>query len=371
MGLRDTLAQLAANRLPAGQFGIANSRLTDFAAVGSNPGALVARVHVPDDLPPGAPLVVVLHGCTQTAAGYDAGTGWSDLADRAGFAVLFPEQTRANSSNLCFNWFQPQDIARRGGEAESIAQMVDAMVDRHALDRSRVFVTGLSAGGAMAAVMLATYPDRFAGGAIIGGLPYGCASGVGQALERMAGRGGGRSAPVAAASGITPDRWPTISVWHGTADPTVVVGNMDDTAAQWRDVHGVDVASAEVERSGNWERRRWAKDGRTVVETWRITGMGHGVPIDPAGPEGLGTAGAYMLAIGVDSTAEIARSFGLIGAQAMAPRRATAAKAPKPAAPARLPAVVAAKPRPAPPAPAPSSIQTVIEDALRSAGLMR
>ena len=92
------------------------------------------------------------------------------LADLHGFAVLFPEQQRANNANLCFNWFVPEDIRRDSGEALSIRQMIEAMVVAHGLDRSRIFVTGLSAGGAMASAMLATYPEIFAGGAIIAGL---------------------------------------------------------------------------------------------------------------------------------------------------------------------------------------------------------
>src|SRR4029079_7919101 len=121
--------------------------------------------------------------------GYDHGAGWSAAAERHGFAVLFPEQQRSNNPNLCFNWFQPQDARRGGGEALSIRQMVNALQVRHAIDRGRVFVSGLSAGGAMAAVMLATYPDVFAGGVVIAGLPFGTAHTVPEAFDRMRGHG--------------------------------------------------------------------------------------------------------------------------------------------------------------------------------------
>jgi poly(hydroxyalkanoate) depolymerase family esterase len=116
-------------------------------------------------------LVVALHGCTQTAADYDHGSGWTRLADRYGFAVLFPEQQRANNPNNCFNWFLPSDTRRSHGEAFSIRQMIERVITDHGVDRRRVFVVGLSAGGAMTSAMLATYPDLFAGGAIIAGLP--------------------------------------------------------------------------------------------------------------------------------------------------------------------------------------------------------
>jgi poly(3-hydroxybutyrate) depolymerase len=112
-----------------------------------NPGNLRGLFHVPAGLSGPAPLLVVLHGCTQNAGGYDQGAGWSRLADRHGFALLYPEQKRENNPNLCFNWYQRGDARRGGGEAASIAAMVAAMKARASIDSDRVFVTGLSAGG--------------------------------------------------------------------------------------------------------------------------------------------------------------------------------------------------------------------------------
>src|SRR5579862_1531219 len=161
-----------------------------------NPGNLRMFRYLPRGLKAGAPLVVVLHGCGQTAGGYGQAAGWCELADALGFAVLAPEQKAVNNPNTCFNWFNPEDITRDSGEAASIAAMVRTMVATHRLDAGRVFITGLSAGGAMAAVMLATYPELFAGGAIIAGLPFGAAQNVRDALESM------RSAPLR-----TPSQW--------------------------------------------------------------------------------------------------------------------------------------------------------------------
>ena len=124
-------------------------------------------------MPPKAPLVIALHGCSQTSDEYDHGTGWSSLADSLGFAVVYPQQQPANNPKNCFSWFLPGDIARGHGEALSIREMVEHAIATFAADRRKVFVTGLSAGGAMASVMLATYPEVFAGGAIIAGLPMG------------------------------------------------------------------------------------------------------------------------------------------------------------------------------------------------------
>ena len=371
MRISETLAKLAANRMPMQPAGRHASRLAPLTGFGSNPGALAAWRHVPAGLAPGAPLVVVLHGCTQTAAGYDAGTGWSALADRAGFALLFPEQSRNNNMNQCFNWFESLDVVRSGGEAESIAQMVGAMVREHGLDGERVYVTGLSAGGAMTTVMLATYPEMFAGGAIIGGLPYGGAPGVSAALGRMAGRENRGTAAlidsVARVSGTGAGRIPTVSIWHGGADQTVAVANADHLAAQWRGVHGAAVEPTAVEHGAGWDHRSWTKNGRVVVETWRIAAMGHGVPVDPAGPDRLGAVGAYMLDAGIDSTAAIARSWGIVP-DGMAPAVAAASTpAPKPE-PTR--ATRTSPPTRAPVSPA-AGVQKVIEDAMRAAGLIK
>jgi poly(3-hydroxybutyrate) depolymerase len=155
--LNDTLSRLSAlrdNVLPDGTGAPGKDRLSDLPAFGSNPGALRARFYVPRATDKSSALVVVLHGCTQDAASYDHGSGWSRLADEQGFALLFPEQQRGNNANLCFNWFNAGDTRRDSGEALSIRQMVAAMVAGHGIDPARIFVTGLSAGGAMASVML-------------------------------------------------------------------------------------------------------------------------------------------------------------------------------------------------------------------------
>ena len=197
-GLKSTLANLASLR---GRFegllaGAAKAKgpgaafsarhLREVASFGSNPGNLRMLTHMRRNLPKAPALVVALHGCTQTAADYDLGSGWSELAYRQGFAMLFPEQRRTNNPNNCFNWFLPSDTQRGAGEALSIRQMIDQMVEEQGIDRSRIFIVGLSAGGAMAAAMLAAYPEVFAGGAVIAGLPYGGAVNVQEALQTMA-----------------------------------------------------------------------------------------------------------------------------------------------------------------------------------------
>jgi poly(hydroxyalkanoate) depolymerase family esterase len=313
--ISDTIARLSALRTQhsahAADHG-GRDRLQALTDFGSNPGALKGRVHLPPDLPKNAPLVVVLHGCTQNAAGYAHHSGWSQLADEAGFALLFPEQQRANNPNLCFNWFEPADTRRDMGEALSIRQMIEAMVLTHGLDRKRIFITGLSAGGAKAAAMLASYPEVFAGGAIIAGLPYGSATTIPQAFDRMRGHGGPSEKElqrILRGASNHPGPWPRISIWQGTADQTVAPSNADAVAAQWLGVHGLDRKIAtRSEADGRLAKRVWRNvTGEAVVEVNIIAGMGHGAPVG----DGLGAAGPFMLDAGISSTREIARFWGI------------------------------------------------------------
>ena len=327
--LSDAIAQMAAIRTMArSQMNEPEGLLKDMAAFGSNPGALRAKVHVPEQVADDPALVVVLHGCTQTAAGYDRGSGWSQLADEHGFVLLFPEQQRSNNPNLCFNWFSPADNARDRGEALSIRQMIGAMVEAHGIDVSRIFVTGLSAGGAMASILLATYPEVFAGGAIIAGLPYGAASNVQQALEAM--RGTGRYDGDALGDRVRraaghPGPWPSIAIWHGAADTIVAENNADEILAQWLSVHGLGDTPNAIDRVDGYPHRFWTDaSGQVVVEDYRITGMGHGTPLATTGPEACGTVMPHMLEAGISSTRRTAARWNLLNDKASDHSAATA-----------------------------------------------
>ena len=295
-----------------------DSPLIETTSFGSNPGALRMWSYVPPGLPAKAALVVVLHGCGQTAAGYEFGAGWSMLARRYGFALLMPEQQKANNPQGCFNWFNPEDIRRGHGEAASIRAMVEQMVRTHRLDRKRVFITGLSAGGAMSAVLLATYPDVFSAGAVIAGLPYGVAHNVRQALHAM-------MSPATHSGPELGDRvrhashhqgpWPKLSVWHGSADRTVHPGNASQLVLQWLDLHGVPATSSEEGMVDGHARRQWLNsDGDAVVESFTIAGMAHGTPLGVADTgERFGSPGPFLLEAGIASSYHIAKFFGLTG----------------------------------------------------------
>jgi poly(hydroxyalkanoate) depolymerase family esterase len=340
------------------------SRLREVKAFGANPGNLRMLAYAPETLAASPALVVVLHGCTQTAAAYDRGTGWSTLADRHGFALLFPEQKRANNPKTCFNWFEPGDTARDAGEALSIRNMVERMVRDRGIDRSRIYVTGLSAGGAMANVMLAAYPEVFAGGAIIAGLPYWAAGSVREAFDAMfrgASRTGREWGDLVRAASRHEGPWPKVSVWHGSGDKVVVPMNAGEIVKQWADVHRVAGAPAR-ERIGPAAVRQVWRDGAglTVLESITIDDMAHGTPLSAGeGDERCGVAGPFLLDVGLSSTHHIARFWGLVE------ERPARRVSPKDIV--RPPGAAKAEP----PEEAANDVGAVITKALRAAGLMR
>ncbi|WP_439618360.1 extracellular catalytic domain type 1 short-chain-length polyhydroxyalkanoate depolymerase [Shinella sp.] len=301
----------AARRRPAG-----SSTLTEVVGFGSNPGGLRMFEHIPDGLPAGRPLVLVLHGCQQNAESYDRAAGWASLAEERGFAVVYAQQREANNPGLCFTWFRPSEVTRDRGELMSIRQMLAHTAERAASDPERTFITGLSAGGAMTAAMLANYPEVFAGGAIIAGLPFGAARDATRAFDAMA-----------EAPDRTADEWsdlvrtvspsiarkPAISIWHGTADETVALSNGYALVEQWRDLYRLPKEAFVEKRMKGRRTRIWPdKDGKPLVTLHESDGMGHGTPIARGEGGGYATsAEPFMLEAGFSSTLDIAKEWGL------------------------------------------------------------
>lgn len=290
--------------------------LTEHTGFGSNPGHLRMWSYTPKRLTAEPALVVVLHGCTQTAAEYNHGAGWSTLADRHGFVVLLPEQQRANNPNGCFNWFLPAHTARGQGEALSIRQMVEAIVRERGIDRRRIFITGLSAGGAMTSVMLACYPDVFAAGAIVAGLPYGAARNAQQAFESMfqaPARPAKAWGDLVRAASTHPGPWPRISIWHGNADTTVIPSNAREILKQWTHVHGLPELPSDQTMVDGYPRQVWCDaDGHELIESFTITRMAHGTPLATgAVDDACGAPGPFLLEVGISSSAHIARFFDI------------------------------------------------------------
>jgi poly(hydroxyalkanoate) depolymerase family esterase len=252
------------------------SRIEGF---GSNPGRLAMFVHTPPQLAERPPLVVLLHGCGQSAHALARDGGWLELADRCGFPLVLPEQSEENNRSRCFQWFRPAQVGRGLGEAASIRQMVEAAEARFATDPRRIYIAGLSAGGATTAALLAAYPDVFAAGAVVAGLPVGAATGTAQALARMA--DAGASAPAAMAERVRraapvgyAGPWPRLIVWHGLNDRVVDPANGRLLASQWATLQALGAAlPVEAGRSARCES--WGDAAAPAVQLWTLLDEGH------------------------------------------------------------------------------------------------
>ena len=294
----------------------ASSTITEVTGFGSNPGNLQMFKYVPPGLPTGRPLVVALHGCG-TAASIYSGTGWLELADTYGFALALPQQKRQNNAGKCFNSWLAADSARTGGEGESVAQMVTWMKNNYGSDSSKVFVTGISAGAAMALVELATYPDVYAAGAVIATPPYKCATTsfeTGPCNDGTVTKTPAQWGDLVRAAFSWSGPRPKVAVWHGTADTTVYPANMTEVMKQFTNVNGVDQTPDVTDTVAGYPHNVY-KDasGNAQVETYSITGMGHAQPIDPGtGTANCGTTGQYMADVNICAGYYMSKWFGII-----------------------------------------------------------
>ena len=246
------------------------------------------------------PLVVMLHGCTQSPDDFAAGTRMNELAQTQGFYVLYPEQAARSNVHRCWNWFVPADQKRGAGEPALIAGMTRHVMQTHAVDADRVYVAGLSAGGAMAAILAREYPDLFAAAGVHSGLRAGAAHDVASAFGAM--KAGPSSAGPAHPSA------PMI-VFHGSADSTVAPANGDAVVAAALATTPGAVAAEERGRAGPgrpWLRTQWhaveAGDGVSSAEHWVVEGSPHAW-------SGGSSAGSFTDPNGPDASAEMLRFF--------------------------------------------------------------
>lgn len=277
-------------------------------------GSRSYAVYTPPDLPPdiAVPLVVVLHGCNQSANDAALGTDVNTFADRAGFVAVYPEQSTADNLRRCWNWFEPRHQTRGSGEPAAIARITERVLSQGGpvrLDRNRVHVMGLSAGGAMAGILAATYPDLYASVGIHSAPQFCAARGPMTALLAM--KSGGpdpvRQGRLAHAAMGSRARVVPVMVVQGEADRTVWAGNGDRVVRQWlttsrlADGEGPELDFAHPHTSNtrhvpgglSYEARSWYDNaGRPVVRYWVVSDLGHawsggtsaGSYTDPRGP---------------------------------------------------------------------------------------
>jgi poly(hydroxyalkanoate) depolymerase family esterase len=271
----------------------------------SRHGARDYRLYVPRAQQDGPrPLIVMLHGCKQTADDFARGTRINELAERHGFIVAYPEQTRKDNGSNCWNWFEPAQQGQAGPEPALIAGIVADIAAAHSVDPRRVYVAGLSAGAAMAVLAAQAHPEVFAAVAAHSGLPAGAAHDVASAFEAMHGR-----APPIPARGAPARARPTI-VFHGDADRTVVARNGAAIAARAADAFERDGEplqrlvrlSARAAGGTCTVTEHSDAQGRTQVEEWVVHGGGHAW-------FGGSPEGSYTEVAGPDASAEIVRFF--------------------------------------------------------------
>ena len=255
----------------------------------------------------------MLHGCTQNPDDFAAGTGMNELAAEGGFFVLYPEQSQGANSSRCWNWFKHNHQARGAGEPAVIAGMVKTVMSQHPIDARRVYVAGLSAGGAMAAILGDAYPDLFAAIGVHSGLPTGAANDATSAFTAMkSGAGDGSFASILNPSRVKPPavrthRSPPTIVFHGDADATVNPVNGEQVlAASLADIDDVATLS-DTERAianGRHFTRKTYRDanGGVRAEHWTLHGAGHAW-------SGGRSAGSYADPKGPSASREMSRFF--------------------------------------------------------------
>ena len=247
------------------------------------------------------PLVVMLHGCTQDPDDFAAGTDMNTRARAQGFFVLYPAQSQDGNAQRCWNWFARAHQQRGSGEPEFLADLTRSVIQQHGIDPRRVYVAGLSAGGAMADIVAAAYPEIYAAVGVHSGLPRGAASNVAGAFAAMK---NGVSAPRSTAK--TSDSRVPVVAFHGDADQTVHPHNGEQViAARLRNVTSSEPSVEQgVARGGRGFARSVYRDdkGETVAEYWLVKDAGHAW-------SGGSASGSYADPKGPDATSEMLRFF--------------------------------------------------------------
>jgi feruloyl esterase len=305
------------------------AELTQIKDFGENPGALKMYSYSPPGVQNNSPLVVLLHGCGQSAKAFDNETGWTKFADERKFHLLFAETNSSNNSKNCFNWFGQSDIQRDSGEVKSIATMIDWFKMNRKINQEKIYISGLSAGGAMTTVMGSVYPELFEAIGIVAGVSYGCATNLFSAIDCMKGnillpttrynnplllfRTSQTWGNLVRKVNINQTKFPRASIWHGTQDSVVTLVNSEELTKQWTNLHNLsyeDFIESEVENSN---RRVYTDlDGKDVVEVFRVYDMEHGQAIKPGNTNSsCGIPSPYILDANICTSYHLANFFNL------------------------------------------------------------
>lgn len=299
-----------------------STELTEIKNFGANPGNLKMFVHykpTQNNVP--KPLVIAMHGCTQSANNIAELTGWNKLADTNDFVVVYPQQKFINNPNLCFNWFNSNDVNKGRGECESIYQMIQYAREHYNIDTTKIFVTGLSAGALMSVVMMATHPQLINNGAIFAGSAYKVAENPISAAAIMLGTNKISAEEltnkVLNQNPTYTGKYPKVIIYQGLQDPIVNNKNAKIIVNQWAGVHNIDTTADKIEISfmniNDITRKEYHNsNGENIITLYEVNHLGHQLVIQPGNAynEG-GSTGIYGVNKLFHSTYQTAKEFGI------------------------------------------------------------
>jgi len=278
---------------------------TELKNFGENPGELNASYYQSKKKLPNAALVVLLHGCGQNGERFAQQSGFLEQAKQHHFSLLIPQQNSNNHSKLCFNWYDKADHQKNAGENLSLKNMIEEM--KTLSKAKQVYIVGLSAGGAMTSSMLMNYPELFAGGAVVAGLPYPCAEDLTQALACMK-YGPSKKLLTEPHEEGSHQKWPRLTIWTGRQDKIVNPVNAQLLAQQWALLTGARLKSSLTDKNTlnassltnivlptNITISHWLNNNDSIqIQLVEIENMGHGMPVMST-IKGAGVSGDYLL----------------------------------------------------------------------------